>query len=151
MSDALAAIMRIMHSAFDPAYGEAWNRQQVAEALALPNTHHLLAGPNGLEPAEPAKAVGFALTRGAADEEELLLIAVAPDMRGRGVGNALMERFTRDARARGAEKLFLEMREANPAEALYRRHGFTVVGRRANYYRSGSTGPFDAITYARKA
>ena len=151
MSEDLDAIMRIMQGAFEPAYGEAWNRRQVADALALPNTHYLLAGPDGSEPDSPGEAAGFALSRGAAGEEELLLIAVAPQRRGRGVGNALMQRFARDARTRGAEKLFLEMREGNPAEELYRRNGFAAVGRRVNYYRSGSSGTFDEITYARKA
>jgi ribosomal-protein-alanine N-acetyltransferase len=89
------------------------------------------------------------MSRGAADEEELLLIAVHPDHRGRGVGTALLQRFIAAAEARGAARLFLEMRDGNPAESLYLQAGFEPVGRRRNYYRGAAKGPLDAITYAR--
>ena len=148
MINDLDRIMAVMEAAFDPAFGEAWTRRQVGDALVMPNTHYLLAGPGG-EPLRVGDPVaGFALSRGAADEEELLLIAVRPDHRGRGIGSALMARFIEQARGRGAERLFLEMREGNPAESLYRRHGFATVGRRRHYYRRGSARPLDAITFA---
>jgi len=149
MTDDLDRIMAVMEAAFDPAYGEAWTRRQVGDALVLPNTFYLLAGPDGRAPGDGEEAAGFILSRGAADEEELLLIAVDPRHRGRGVGAALIERFFAEARARGAERLFLEMREGNPAETLYRRSGFAVVGRRRAYYRRGTGAPIDAITFAR--
>jgi ribosomal-protein-alanine N-acetyltransferase len=149
MTDDLDRIMAVMEAAFDPAYGEAWTRRQVGDALVLPNTFYLLAGPDGRAPGDGEEAAGFILSRGAADEEELLLIAVDPRHRGRGVGAALIERFVAEARARGAERLFLEMREGNPAETLYRRSGFAVVGRRRAYYRRGTGAPIDAITFAR--
>jgi ribosomal-protein-alanine N-acetyltransferase len=149
MSDDLDRIMAVMEAAFDPAYGEAWTRQQVEDALVLPNTHYLLAGPDGRVPGEGAEAAGFVLSRGAADEEELLLIAVDPRHRGRGIGTALLEQFVAEAGARGAARLFLEMREGNPAESLYQRHGFASVGRRRAYYRRGTGAPLDAITFAR--
>jgi ribosomal-protein-alanine N-acetyltransferase len=150
MTDDLDRIMEVMEAAFDPAFGEAWNRRQVSDSLLLPNTHYLLAAANGHSPREGQPAAGFALSRGAADEEELLLIAVHPDHRGRGIGGALLERFIAAAGARGAARLFLEMREGNSAESLYRRHGFESVGRRRHYYRRGSASPLDAITFARE-
>jgi ribosomal-protein-alanine N-acetyltransferase len=149
MTDDLDQIMAVMEVAFDPAFGEAWTRPQVEDALVLPNTHYLLAGPDGRAPGEGRSAAGFVLSRGAADEEELLLIAVDPAHRGRGIGTALLERFFAEAQARGAERLFLEMREGNSAESLYRRHGFASVGRRKAYYRRGTGAPLDAITFAR--
>jgi ribosomal-protein-alanine N-acetyltransferase len=145
----LDRIMEVMRAAFDPAYGEAWNRRQVGDAVVLPNTNYLLAGTDGGEPAPGAEAVGFALSRGALDEEELLLIAVDPAWRGRGIGAALLRRFIEAAHARGRELLFLEMREGNPARSLYLRCGFEPIGRRRNYYRSAAKGPLDAITYVR--
>jgi ribosomal-protein-alanine N-acetyltransferase len=148
MNDVLDQVMGVMNTAFDPAYGEAWTRQQIADALMLPTTHILLAGADG-RPVGPGKeAAGFALTRGVADEEELLLIAVRPEARRHGVGRALMARFIAEARARGAAKLFLEMREGNPAAGLYRRFGFQQVGLRRDYYNSGVAGPFNALTFA---
>ena len=147
--DDLDRIMAVMQTAFDPAYGEAWNRRQVSDALVLPGTHYILAATDGREPADGAGAVGFALSRGVLDEEELLLIAVDPAFRGRGIGAALLRRYIDAAEARGKTRLFLEMREGNPAESLYRRAGFEAIGRRRNYYRGAATGPLDAITYAR--
>jgi ribosomal-protein-alanine N-acetyltransferase len=148
MTDDLDQIMAVMEAAFDPAFGEAWTRRQVSDSLIMPNTHYLLAAAHGGRPREGEPAAGFTLSRGGADEEELLLIAVHPDHRGRGVGGALLERFVAVARARGARRLFLEMREGNRAEALYRRYGFESVGRRRHYYRRGSGHPLDAITFA---
>ena len=151
MTEALDHIMAVMQAAFDPGYGEAWTRRQVADALAMSNTHHLLAGPTGELLHGAGVAAGFALSRGAVDEEELLLIAVRPECRGRGVGTALLARFIEAAHGRGASRLFLEMREGNFAEALYRKHGFREIGRRRNYYSSGRNGQFDALTFARNA
>jgi ribosomal-protein-alanine N-acetyltransferase len=148
--DDVDRIMAVMVAAFEPAYGEAWNRRQVGDALVLPNTHYLLAGVDGGEPAEGMAAVGFTMSRGALDEEELLLIAVHPDCRGRGIGGKLLQRFIDSAEARGKTRLFLEMRAGNPAEWLYLRAGFQPIGRRRNYYRSAASGPLDAITYARR-
>jgi ribosomal-protein-alanine N-acetyltransferase len=147
MMDALDAIMEVMESAFDPAFGEAWNRKQVSDSLIMPNTHFMLVDIHGEEPGSPEDAVGFALSRMAADEEELLLIAVKPDARRRGVGSALINSYLKKAKQRGATRIFLEMREGNPAEHLYHAFGLLPVGRRPDYYRSGISGPFDAITY----
>ncbi len=148
MIDDLDRIMAVMDAAFDPEFGEAWTRRQVSDALAMPNTHYLLAGVDGRPPRDGEPAAGFALSRGAVDEEELLLIAVHPEHRGRGIGGVLLERFLAAAWTRGARRMFLEMREGNRAESLYRRHGFESVGRRRHYYRRGSARPLDAITFA---
>ena len=149
MTSDLDRIMAVMQAAFDPAYGEAWNRRQVGDAMQLPNTHYLLAGADGRSPGPDQPAAGFVLSRGAAGEEELLLIAVHPDHRGKGIGRMLMKRFLAAAAARGTERLFLEMRDGNPADTLYRAMGFEPVGRRRQYYRGARNGPLDAITYAR--
>jgi len=148
VTDDLDKIMAVMEAAFDPAFGEAWTRRQVSDALVMPNTHYLLAGDDGRAVRDDEPAAGFTLSRGAADEEELLLIAVRPEHRGSGIGGALLERFIADTQARGVTRLFLEMREGNTAEALYRRRGFSRVGRRRAYYRRGSGSPLDAITFA---
>ncbi|WP_137679635.1 GNAT family N-acetyltransferase [Aurantiacibacter suaedae] len=149
--DTLDAIMHVMEQAFDPVYGEAWNRRQVSDALMLANTHCVVigAGATGLWH-DPAEAVGFALLRKAADEEELLLLAVAPQHRRKGVGHRLLERAMAAARERGSAHLFLEMRDGNPAEFLYRAFGFEQIGRRPGYYRGAVDGPIDAVTFAKR-
>jgi ribosomal-protein-alanine N-acetyltransferase len=150
VSDDLDRIMAVMEAAFDPAFGEAWTRRQVLDSLLMPNIRYLLAAADGAAPREQQPAAGFALSRGVADEEELLLIAVHPDQRGKGIGSALLARFIAEAEGRGATRLFLEMREGNTAEALYLRHGFECVGRRHHYYRRDSGSPLDAITFSRQ-
>lgn len=150
----LDGIMAVMEAAFDPAYGEAWNRRQVADALAMPSTHALVVDSDGLpfppeQGAAPRLAAGFVLTRHVLDEEELLLIAVSPDVRRRGVGTALIEQLFIDARTRGTARVFLEMRRGNPAIHLYRKFGFQPIGERRNYYRMANGERIDAITFAR--
>lgn len=146
--DAVDAIMLVMDTAFDPKFGEGWTRRQLSDALTVRGTHFLLLDADGRVPDRVENAAGFTLSRQVVDEEELLLIAVTPPARGRGVGSALLRQLIAMSGQRGTARLFLEMRCGNPAEGLYLRHGFEPVGRRPNYYRSGRGGPFDAITYA---
>jgi [ribosomal protein S18]-alanine N-acetyltransferase len=146
--DDLDRIMAVMAVAFDPAFGEAWTRRQVDDALVMGNCHYLLAGTDGNEPEPGAQTVGFSLSRCGYDEEELLLFAVHPEFRGRGIGRRLLSRFAAKAKERGAKRLLLEMRKGNPAEALYTEHGFAPIGERPNYYRGANGQRADAITFA---
>jgi ribosomal-protein-alanine N-acetyltransferase len=150
MTDDLDHIMAVMEAAFDPGFGEAWTRRQVGDALLLPGTHYLLAGADGEPLVASSEPCGFALSRQVLDEEELLLLAVRPEHRRRGIGARLMQRFIDAARSHGATRLFLEMRDGNGAGTLYRLHGFTSIARRRDYYRRGEHGPCDAITFARE-
>jgi ribosomal-protein-alanine N-acetyltransferase len=79
---------------------------------------------------------GFVLSRLAADESEILTIAVDAAQQGRGVGRALLSENLRQAANAGAKAMFLEVAKDNaPALALYERFGFVKVGERAGYYR----------------
>lgn len=79
--------------------------------------------------------VGFVVTRSAADEVEILNIAVEISQRGRGIGAQLVEHALAEARAAGASRAFLEVRESNLAAiALYTQRGFRQTGRREGYY-----------------
>jgi len=83
---------------------------------------------------------GFAVVRllAAPDgrEAELESIVVAPALRGRRVGTALLEEIIHWARAQGAERLDLEVRASNTtAIRLYERMGLRETGRRRGYYR----------------
>lgn len=146
-------IMVVMDAAFDPTYGEAWNRRQIAEALALPSTHALVVDADGaLIPAGPGNTsapAGFVLTRHVLDEEELLLIAVVPEFRQRGIGSLLIDRLFAAARGRGIKRIYLEMRRGNPAIYLYRKLGFEPIGERRHYYRTANGDRIDAITFGR--
>ena len=146
--DDLDRIMAIMAAAFDPEFGEAWTRRQVEDSLVLSRCHYLLADEFGESPAEGSEVAGFSLSRTGFEEEELLLFAVSPAFRRRGIGARLLERFAAAARQRGARRLLLEMRRGNSAEILYRNHGFMPIGLRPNYYRTQSGSRIDAITFA---
>lgn len=81
------------------------------------------------------RIAGFAVIRMAADEAELLSIAVDPKWRGKRVGRALMDAVFADLMMSPARRMFLEVDEQNlPAIKLYRRLGFADVGTRKGYY-----------------
>jgi ribosomal-protein-alanine N-acetyltransferase len=81
---------------------------------------------------------GFVLSRRAADEAEILSIAVDPHFRGRGVASALLDLHLRRLAGLLVRSVFLEVDETNtPARRLYTRAGFEQVGRRAGYYQRG--------------
>jgi [ribosomal protein S18]-alanine N-acetyltransferase len=84
--------------------------------------------------------VGFIMSRMAADEAEILSVAIAPARRGRGLSRPLLDFHLRSLAGRGAKAVFLEVDEQNePARRLYARAGFREVGRRQGYYQSGAT------------
>jgi [ribosomal protein S18]-alanine N-acetyltransferase len=138
----LDAVMRVMNDSFDRRYGEAWTAPQCAGLLPMPGVWLVLAR-------DSVGAIGFALARHVADEAELLLLAVRRAAQRRGVGKLLLERFTADAKTRGAGRLHLEVREGNHAVKLYEDQGFALVGRRRNYYSGPDGRCFDALTLAK--
>jgi len=78
---------------------------------------------------------GFIVSRIAADEAEILSVAVATSRRGKGLARRLLDLNLRRLAGLGARAVFLEVDEANePARRLYRRTGFREVGRREGYY-----------------
>ncbi len=142
-SDDLDAVMEIMEAAFGARYGEAWTRSQCAGILPMAGVSLILAGDG-----ESGSAVGFSLFRSVANESELLLLAVSPNYRRRGIGRRLLQDFLGRVRTRGVTRVHLEVRDGNPAIQMYRHAGFEPVGRRRNYYRGQDGRQFDALTFA---
>ena len=96
------------------------------------------------------KVIGFSVSRVAADEAEILSIAVAESHRGRGLSNNLLLTHLGHLAGRGVRTVFLEVEENNrPARRLYERAGFTVVGRRERYYRQSDGNPLNALLMRR--
>jgi ribosomal-protein-alanine N-acetyltransferase len=92
-------------------------------------------GSGGLEPGA-ARMRGFALTRIAADEAEILTIVVDPAYRKHGVGRDLVRAHLEAAAFAGATRIFLEVDAENVAAlALYARFKFYKVGERRGYYK----------------
>ncbi len=138
----ISSVMRVMDAAFDAAYGEAWSTAQLLTLFALPSARVCLAW-------DGERPCGFSAARIAGPESELLLLAVDPAWRGRGVGAALMDDWQAWAKGQGADDYFLEMRADNDAIHLYERSGFSECGRRNAYYRGGDGVVRDAITMRR--
>ena len=149
ISDDLDRLMVVMDAAFEPNWGEAWTRRQVEDSLITGRCNYFLITGNGEAAAPGEVAAGFTLSRLIAGEAELLLLAVDPLHRRRGLGALLLEALTQDMRDKGAQRLFLEMRRGNPAERLYRKFGFEAVGERTNYYRAIDGQRLDAVTFAK--
>ena len=137
-------VIHVMQLAFDPAFGEAWTRSQCAGILPMSGVALFVA-----RSPDDDEMIGFSLQRVIADEAELLLLAVAPSWRGRGIGRALLGQFADDARDRGAHRLHLEVRDGNPAVQMYRLAGFDLAGRRSKYYHGAGNQLFDALTFVR--
>jgi [ribosomal protein S18]-alanine N-acetyltransferase len=84
--------------------------------------------------------VGFIMSRLAADEAEILSVAIAPARRGCGLSRPLLDHHLRSLAGLGARAVFLEVDEHNaPACRLYAGAGFREVGRRQGYYTGGAT------------
>lgn len=91
--------------------------------------------------------IGYALCSKGGDEGDLLTIAVLPETRGKGYGEALLNEMIKEAKHQNIEKIFLEVRPSNTsAIKLYKKHGATQVGIRKNYYSiAGSNMKEDAL------
>ncbi|MDQ3812595.1 MAG: ribosomal protein S18-alanine N-acetyltransferase [Armatimonadota bacterium] len=80
---------------------------------------------------------GYAIAWTVGDEGELADVAVAESKRGHGIGRRLVEAILPVCAARGAERIFLEVRVSNDrAQRLYERCGFARIGVRRRYYRN---------------
>ncbi len=111
------------------AFLHGWSTAEIEDMVRDPRvTAHAIG------PAE--KIEGFVISRRAADEAEILSIAVSARCRGRGLGTRLLETHLGALAAAGARTVFLEVEEGNhPARAVYARHGFEQVATRPGYYR----------------
>jgi [ribosomal protein S18]-alanine N-acetyltransferase len=79
---------------------------------------------------------GFALALDLGGECEILSLGILAEWRRNGIGSALLDSICHEATRRGAGWVVLETAADNEAAcAFYARHGFTVVGRRRNYYK----------------
>lgn len=125
------------------AHSHPWSLSILTDSLS--NKHRF-----GFVAEDRSTLVGFFFISNVAQEAELLDIAVDPNEQGKGYGKQLLECVIDQAQQKGAESIFLEVRESNKAAInLYETMGFNEVGRRRRYYPSNSspTGREDAILY----
>jgi len=115
-----AAALAALHKTSFPI---PWSAAAICDLLAGPNVFAFFTQD------------GFVLARVAAEEAEILTLAVSPPARGRGLGRALLRAAAAHAVFLGARNIFLEVGADNPAAlALYAGLGFDRVGQRKGYY-----------------
>lgn len=120
------ALAALHEAAFEA--GERWDAAAIGVLLGMP-------GVFGLH----IPGAGFVLARVAADEAEILTLAVIPTARRQGHAGALLAGAMAAALLRGAGTMFLEVSDRNAAaRGLYAQAGFAEAGRRRHYYADGA-------------
>jgi ribosomal-protein-alanine N-acetyltransferase len=135
-----AGAIAVLHAA---SFNRGWSEDEIDRLMLERNvlTHRVVTG---------SRLVGFIMSRMAADEAEILSVAVASTQRGRGLARDLLTLHLRRLAGLGARVVFLEVDEGNTAaRRLYRRAGFQEVGRREGYYL-GATGNQTAALVLRR-
>lgn len=100
-----------------------WTQAQISEAITDAATIFLVSD------------CGYVSGKLILDELNINNVAIKPEFRRSGKGAELMIALLSEARARGAAAAFLEVNEGNLAAIrLYESLGFTVIGKRSNYY-----------------
>lgn len=125
------------------AFHRGWGIDEFEQMLIERNTlaHRLRLG---------TSVIGFIVSRIAADEAEILSVAVAAAHRGRGHARALLQAHLGHLAGRGVTTVFLEVEDGNrSALALYERAGFRIVGRRERYYKAANGEQLNAVVMRR--
>jgi [ribosomal protein S18]-alanine N-acetyltransferase len=125
------------------SFHRGWGEGEFETMLTERNTlvHRLRQG---------RKIIGFAVSRMAADEAEILSIAVAASHRGRGLSRDLLLTHLGHLAGHGVRIVFLEVEENNqPARRLYQRAGFGITGRRERYYQQPGGEQLNALLMRR--
>ncbi len=125
--DDLDAIMAIENATFAT---DAWSAPLMRSELKGAHTYYLVAEGEGVD-----GYAGLLAPRGSG-QADIQTIAVLESARGQGLGRTLMNALLSEARTRGAEHVFLEVRADNPAaQQLYDSLGFERIDVRRNYYQ----------------
>ncbi|HEX8129445.1 MAG TPA: ribosomal protein S18-alanine N-acetyltransferase [Pyrinomonadaceae bacterium] len=120
-----------------------WGWDSYYAELARPEAIMIVARRDRVDKQTGHALYGFLSARVSAQELHINNIGVHEAARRRGIGDALMKTAVAAAVQQGARAAILEVRAGNvAAQALYRRYGFEVVGRRRQYYREP---PEDAL------
>ena len=132
-------LAQIHAASFHRGWGEGEFEQMLREQNTL--LHRLREG---------STVIGFSVSRIAADEAEILSIALEPGHRGRGLSRDLFLTHLGHLAGRGVRTVFLEVEENNhPARKLYERAGFAVAGRRERYYKEAGGVELNALVMRR--
>ena len=113
---------------------DAWSPENMAREVAGDHTYYLVAtADDGAIDAYAGLLAPLGTGQG-----DIQTVTVAPRARRQGLGRTLMLALINEARRRGAEELFLEVRADNEnAQALYTELGFEAIAVRKRYYKGG--------------
>ena len=120
-----AAHLAALHAA---AFRRGWSTEEFERLLIERNVvaDRAMAG---------SRLAGFVISRLAADQAEILSVAVASRHRGHGLARKLLDVHLGRLAGYGIGSVFLEVDEGNvPARRLYAGLRFAQVGRRERYY-----------------
>ncbi|MBX3195569.1 MAG: ribosomal protein S18-alanine N-acetyltransferase [Microbacteriaceae bacterium] len=114
---------------------DAWSREIMAGELGNEHGYYLVA----LADDGAVDAYAGLLAPIGTGQGDIQTVSVAPRARRRGLARSMVLQLLNEARRRGVEELFLEVRVGNePAETLYRELGFEDLAVRPNYYGPGA-------------
>ena len=120
----------MVHAIEQSVFADPWSSQDFRDCLSSDALFLVAAAADG------GGVAGYVVALDAADEGEILNLAVAPGGRRHGLGRALVRVILDALAGQGVRHVYLEVRESNaPARGLYAAHGFKEVGRRKQYYR----------------
>jgi ribosomal-protein-alanine N-acetyltransferase len=139
----LDAVLALEEELFAP---DTWTRAMYRDELARTDTRHYLVAVD-TDHGDEGAVVGYAGLIAYPDEAHVATIGVARDRQGQGIGALLLDALLTEADRRSPVVL-LEVRADNElAQGLYRRRGFTEIGRRRGYYQPSNT---DAVVMKRE-
>ena len=118
---------------------EAWSSETLTSMIQTQSAF-------GLGVFDGEACVGFTVYLPCVDDCELLSIATAAALRGKGLAKHMLGEGESSARASGFDRILLEVADDNlAARALYEQHGFSEDGRRKGYYTRANAPARDAI------
>lgn len=109
-------------------FSSPWSEESLRKVLTEPEFCYLLA-------CEEDKVLGYGGVYFAADEANITNIAVAPEVRNRGIAKQLVRAIVSEAERRESSTVFLEVRAGNAvARHVYEQCGFVPLGVRKHFY-----------------
>jgi ribosomal-protein-alanine N-acetyltransferase len=135
----LPAVLAMEEELFAP---DTWTAAMYRDELARTDTRHYLVAED-----DAGAVVGYAGLIAYPEEAHIATIGVTGARQGQGIGAQLLDTLLAEADAR-SRVVLLEVRADNEgAQGLYRRRGFTEIGRRRGYYQPSGT---DAVVMSRE-
>jgi len=110
-------------------FTDPWSERSVASELTNSLSLWLVA-------TEGTRVAGYIGSQTVMGETDMMNVAVHPEYRRQGLAELLVTELIKQLQQQGSTCLTLEVRASNePAIHLYKKLGFSQIGRRPNYYR----------------